>query len=349
MLAVMRPLRVRRSLGLLACAVAAPVLAACGGGGSTPVAPPTPPPPPPPVTSPIAPGATVSTRGYSGGTFTFSFGPGVPSGETFTVGRLAAPVPPSCPPNTPCSFALPLGPVDAVAVTVGPAALPLSAITNVALSGFTLSAASFTLTDTTVDEGTTSFSSTPAGGPLVETHALPDEGAPIVTLQPNRRYVLTLWGFASLDKPPGAIFIPPGGTVATTIPETGDTIAVAFGNPIPAKEWIIFLPVAPLNVTLPPGTIDAISFEIYPKQMPASVITGVMLSTPRAFSGTRLEAGLTGVRNESGLSTALPFALAPPGAPPNPSQLTFQTGPDYGASLTALNPGISYVLSIRTY
>jgi len=348
MLAMMRPLRVRSSSRLLACAVASAMLAACGGGAtSTPVAPPT---APPPVTSPIGPGAGVSTLGYSGGTFTFSFGPGVPAGESFTVGPLAAPAPaPTCPPGFACPAAELVGPIDAIAITVGAAALPLSAITNVALSGFRLSAASFTLVDTTVDEGTTSFSSTPTGGPLVETHASPDEGAPIVTLQPNRRYVLSLLPLPSFDKPPDASFIPPDGTLATTIPETGDTIVVAFGNPIPAKEWIIFLPVAPLGLTPSPGTIDAISFETYPKQMPASVITGVVLVTPRAFSGTRLEAGLTGVRNESGLSTVLPFAIAPPGTTPKPSQLTFQTGPDYGASLTALNPAISYVLSIRTY
>jgi hypothetical protein len=242
-----------------------------------------------------------------------------------------------------------IGPIDAVAITVGSAALPLSAITDVALSGFTLSAASFTLVDTTVDEGTTSFSSTPTGGPLVETHAFPDEGAPIVVLQPNRRYVLSLTPIMSFDKPPDAAFIPPGGTLVTTIPETGDSIVVAFGSPIPAKEWIIFLPVAPLGLTPLPGTIDAISFETYPKQMPASVITGVVLVTSRSFFGIHLEAGLNGVRNESGLSTVLPFAIAPPGTTPNPSQLTFQKGPDYGASLTTLNPAISYVLSIRSY
>lgn len=352
MLAAMSSLRVRSSLRAAAWFLVSPVLAACGGGGaaSVPVAPPT---PPPPVTSPIAPGAAVSTQGYSGGTFTFSFGPGVPAGETFTVGALTKPAAPSCPSNAPCPASQTVGPVDAIAVTVGPAALPLSAVTNVALSAFpfALSQASFTLVDTTVDEGTTSFSSTPAGGPLVETHASPDEDARIVTLQPNRRYVLSLFPFVSLDKPPGTSFIPQGGTLATTIPETGDTVVVAFNNaiPIPTKEWITFYPAPNPNPNPAPNTIDAISFNTYPKAMPASVIAGVVLVTARSYSGIRLEAGLTGFATESSLSTALPLALAPPGTTANPSQLTFHTGPDYGASLTTINPARSYVLSIRTY
>ena len=293
----------------------------------------------------------MSTHGYSGGTFTFSFGPGVPAGETFTVGPLAKPQPPSCPPNAPCPAIVPLGPADAIAITVGPAALPLSAISNIALSGFALSQASFTLVDTTVDEGTTWFSSTPAGGPLVETHALPDESSAIVTLQPNRRYVLSLFPMASIDKPPGSSFIPPGGTLATAIPGTGDILVVAFNSAIaiPAKEWIQFYSAPNPNLNPAPNTIDAISFNTYPTAMPSSVIAGVMLITPRSYSGMRLEAGITGFGTESALSTAVPFALAPPGTPQNPPKITYQTGPDYGASLTTINPGRSYMLSIRTY
>jgi len=344
MMPVMRPLRVRSSSRALAFALSIPVLAACGGGGST-VTPP--PPPPPPVTFPIAPGAAVTTHGYSGGAITFNFGSGVPSGESFTVGPLAKPTPPSCPPNLACL--LPPQPTDAVSITVGPAALPLSALTSVALSGFAVQAASFTLVDTSVDEGTTTFSSTPSGGPLVETHASPDEGAPIVTLQPNRSYVLTLWGFASIDKPAGSTFIPAGGTLSATVPSNGDTITLTFGNAIPAKQWIQFTPVTQLNITLPPNTIDAIAIETSAKSLPPSVITGVILTTTRAFSGTRLEAGLTGVASEAALSTGLPLALAPPGTQPDPSQLTFQTSPDFGTSLSAIHPSVSYVLSIRAY
>lgn len=347
MMAAMRSLRARSSLRSVACAFALPVVAACGGsGGSAAIQPP---PPPPPVTSPIAPGASVATQGYSGGTLTFHFGSGVPAGETFTVGPLAKPPPAMCPPAIPTCL-LPEQPVDAVAISVGSAALPLSAITSVGLSGFTLQAASFTLADTSVDEGTTTFSSTPSGGPLVETHAYPDEGAPIVALQPNRQYVLTLWGHASLDKPPGASFITPGGTVSAGTP-SGDAITLVFGNTIPAKEWIIVSPAGQFNVTNPPGTFDAIAIEMGPTpRLPLSTIAGVILQTTRSFSGTRVEAGVSGLASESALSAALPLALAPPGSqPPNPAQLTFQTGPDYGTSLTQFGAQLTYVLSIRTY
>jgi hypothetical protein len=193
----MRDFHVRPFLFSVLLACSAVLVSACGGGASVKATPPTPGPPPgPPVTGPATAGATLAAPGWSGGTFTFSFGPGAPAGETVTLIPLGAPPPPQ-PCSMPCSALVPLRPIDTLAITVGPASLPLSAITGIALSGFSPprdnAGYSLQLVDQTADEGTTVFDTSPAGGSLTEVYTLPEAAKPIAALQSGRLYLLSLW------------------------------------------------------------------------------------------------------------------------------------------------------------
>jgi hypothetical protein len=192
----MRGFHVRPFLFSVLLACGAVLVSACGGGASVKATPTPGPPPGPPVTGPATAGATLAAPGWSGGTFTFSFGPGAPAGETVTLIPLGAPPPPQ-PCSMPCSALVPLQPIDTLAITVGPASLPLSSITGIALSGFppprTNAGYSLQLVDQTVDEGTTVFDTSPAGGPLTEVYVLPEAAKPIAALQSGRLYLLSLW------------------------------------------------------------------------------------------------------------------------------------------------------------
>jgi hypothetical protein len=359
----MRAFQVRPFLvsALIACGAA--LVSACGGGGaSVKATPPTPGPPAgPPVTGPATAGATLAAPGWSGGTFGFSFGPGAPAGETVTLIPLGAPAPPQ-PCSVPCPAIVPLQPLDTLAITVGPASLPLSAITGIALTAFAPSrdgaGYSLQLADQTVDEGTTVFNTSPAGGPLTEVHAFPDEGNPITALQPGRRYLLSLWPSQSQPKPDGSFFVPTNGTVQGTVPDTGDTVVIAFNGPVPAKEWLLFNTRSPLSgigpaTFVPPNfyasSIDAVLIDIGPSPIPVTSIAGVALISARTPSASRLEAGIAPYTvPQPAQSASLPFALAAPGTTSLPPNLQFTTGPDFGSSLSQLSTG-AYVISIRSY
>jgi hypothetical protein len=344
----MRVQIVRPLLASCAC-LAAALMVGCGGGGSgAPAGPvvPTPTPSAAATAVPIVPGSAVSATGPQGVTFSFSFGNGVPAGETVLVAPHALPTPP---PTTRAGAPFPL-PADELSIVVGPSPLPLSAIASLAFNGPSLTAFPYSvgLIDQTPPQTWTQFNTTRAGGPLVFANS--GANAPVTTLQPGREYLLQLWPGRAEVYPPGTFpFGPnPNGTVGEFDNATSTGLYLQITAQLPADEWYTSHAGPPPGFgTLVNTYLFGFTMTIGPAAIPATFAGVVFVPGAGTPAAAAYRAEIVDITSSTyGSALSLGYVIGWPFLPAGTAP-TYQPSPAVtGAPLTQVTPGDTYWVSI---